>query len=598
MTDAAYENLITEAFIDPIRSVLIVDDDYPTLNEILAEGEEEKQYLDKKKGWREDRKGVHDILRQFRDPKAPLLLDIHDGTVPVEEKDEEQVDELQQTDLLILDYQLEPGNEDGDHALKIARRALSNEHFNLILVHTEKDLDSVFYEFVTGLYEPVFQVDGNNGADAVLESFEADYGDALHDSLSRRHLAYALRSPTEWTGKLCGSDPEWHGPRIVLEQAAGDVEGFTKNKWRAAAIRVFAAMEAELPPHDSNRPIKVLDWQDQGVRFVRTDRGFMAFRSKDEDPSVPLLDTVKSALNAWGPRPSRLLLTKLRAEMDKRGIEVQDDALGKPHIGAIWYRDLLGTDNRKISAAVDRTVRNHAEQLLDQILPGVREFAHRMIALEDRNAAVEAVKTRFSVDLTQPDEEGQAVMAHNAFVGSKPVSGAHLELGHVLAIDGQKWLCVTPACDLVPGRASGASRPDKGADLKRFTALRLHEKNEGDLLKTATRGGRIFANLMEDDGATIARAYQMASRDNASPAWVVMYAENDGVLTIEDGKRSIGVHLVKVVDGGPDISRIEASVVGHLRPEYALDIQARLTGTQSRIGLDLMGVSTEEPDAE
>ena len=131
MTDDTYESLISEAFIDPIRSVLIVDDDYPTLNEILAENEEEQRYLAKDKGWRKDKQSVRDILWQFRDPKAPLLLDIHDGTVPDEEKDEERVDELQQTDLLILDYQLEPGVEHGDHALKIARRASTSYSFTL-----------------------------------------------------------------------------------------------------------------------------------------------------------------------------------------------------------------------------------------------------------------------------------------------------------------------------------------------------------------------------------------------------------------------------------------------------------------------------------
>ena len=127
-----------------------------------------------------------------------------------------------------------------------------------------------------------------------------------------------------------------------------------------------------------------------------------------------------------------------------------------------------------------------------------------MIELEEPDAATEAVKTRFSVDLTQSEEEGQAVMAHSAAVASKPVSGAHLELGHILAIDRQKWICVTLACNLVPGRAGGANRPNKGGDLKRFAAL---------------------------------------------------------------------------------------------RQEYALDVQARLTGTQTRIGLDLRGISTEEPDA-
>ena len=598
MTDATYENLISEAFIDPIRSVLIVDDDYPTLNEILAEGKEEQEYRDKGKRWRQDKTSVRDIVQQFRDPKAPLLLDIHDGTVPDENKDAERVDELQQTDLLILDYQLEPGVEHGDHALRIARRALSNEHFNLILVHTKEELGPVFFEFLTGLYEPIFLAERDKDSDAVVDAFEAEYGDALGKSLSPKHLAIALHRPKEWTGKLCGNDPEWNGPRIVLEQAAKDVADFTKNKWRTAVIRVFAEMEAQRPPYDCDRPIKVLDWHDEEAMYVRTDRGFMAFKWKKEEPPVPLLDTVKFALNSWSPRPSRLLLTKLRAVMDKRGIEVQDDALGRPHIGAIWYRDLLGTRDALISAAVDRTVRNHAEQLLDQILPDVREFAHRMIALENSNAAAEVVRKRFGVNLSAREEEGRAVMAHNAFVGSKPVTGDHLELGHILAINGQKWLCVTPACDLVPGQAGGGNRPDKGGNLKRFTALRLHEMDEVNLLETATRGGRIFVNLIENDGNATARAFQTASDDNASPAWIIMYAENDGILTKVDEKSCIRVRFVKMGDGGPGLARFEASVVGHIRPEYALDVQARLTDTQSRIGLDLKGLPTKDSDVD
>ena len=603
MTDAKYESLITEAFIRPIRSVLIVDDDYPTLNEILAEDEEEGGDTGKRKGWHDDRKRVLEIIEQFRDPEAPLLLDIHDGKVPTEERDEEQVGELQQTDLLILDYQLERGVEHGEHALRIARRALSNEHFNLILVHTQKDdLASVFYEFVTGLYEPRFQDMSEGDIDTSVDSFQADYGDALSESLSLRHWALALRD-SEWTNNLCGTNPEWIGPRAVLERAVADVEGFAKGQWRAAVIRAFAEMETQRPRHDCDRPIKVLDWKDDAVKFVRTDRGFMAFRSKNEDPSVPLLDTVKAALHSWGPRPSRLLLTKLRAEMDKRGIEGQDDALGRPHIGAIWYRDLLRTDELHISAAVDRTVRNHAEQLLDQILPGVSDFAHRMMAVENPEAATEeVVDTRFGVDLTCPDVEEQAVMEHNAFVGSKPVSGDHLELGHILEIDGQIWLCVTPACDLVPGQASGGNRPDKGGGFKRFTALSLREpegkSGRGDLLRAATRGGRIFANLTRNDGKTVAHAFQLASKGNAQPAWVIMYAENDGLLSREGEKRIIGVRFVKVVNGELELKQSRALVVGHLRPEYALDLQARLTGSQSRIGLDLKGLEAAVPDAK
>lgn len=589
MTEAAYEALIAKAFIDPIRSVLIVDDDYPTLNEILAEGEDEKRYEAQDKKWRRDKASVRRVLDEFRDPKAPLLLDIHDGTLPSERKDEEGADELQQTDLLILDYQLERGADDGDQALKIARRTLSNEHFNLILVHTEKELDDVFYEFVTGLYPPAFQKLVEQDGNEAVDSFEAEYGDEFDTVLSLRHWARALQEPRAWTGKLCGEDPEWEAPRRILERATEELQDFNRGRdWRTAVLRVLARREAERPEYDETRPIRVLDWRDDGVRFIRTDRGFMAFRSKNDDSSTPLLESVKAALAAWKPRPSRLLLTKLRAEMNKRGIEVQDDALGDPHVGAIWYRELLDTDDAQRNAAVDRTVRNHAERLLDQITPGVHAFAEELLALDHGVDRSETVRKRFGINLDDDDQQSRAVLGHNAFVGSKPISGFHLELGHILKIRTHYWLCVTPACDMVPGRSGGAKRPDKGLDLRRFSAVRLYEQDEAELLKTAARGGRIFANVLDGNGSTGSKAFRMAFADTANPASMTMYVEQDGVLNLAEGRRACFVRYADFGGTTPAFTREEALLVAHLRPEYALDIQARFTGSQSRIGLDFM----------
>lgn len=588
MTESAYDALISEAFITPIRSVLIVDDQYPTLNEILAEGDEEQTYLAMNKDWRQNKASVRRILKQFRDPKAPFLLDIHDGKLPEEQTDEDGAEELQQTDLLVLDYQLDPGVSHGESALKIARRALSNEHFNLILVHTENDLETVFYEFVTGLYEPSFAALAEKINDPAVDAFQDEFADAMGRTVGPRLWAEALRAPRSWVGDLCGNNPIWNEPRLLLEKGTREIGGFSQGKWRAAMILAFATIETERSAPEPGRPVKILSWNGEGVRYIRTDRGFMAFRSKEDDPSVPLLDTVKAALYAWRPRPSRLLLTKLRAEMNKRGIEVQDDALGETNIGAIWYRELLSSPETQTSVAVDRTVRNHAEQLLDKILPGVRDFASRMIRLENRGNATAAVYTRFGIDLTISDEERRAVLGHNAFVGSKPPSGAHLELGHILLVRDQHWLCMTPACDLIPHRTGGANRPDKTNDLKRFIALRLYLSDEIDLLATATRGGRLFVNLIDRDGATTPKAFQMASEDSASPAWITMYADGDGVFADNGALRTCTVKFVKATSENVGIAEEPATLVGHLRPEYALDIQSRLNSSHGRIGLDHM----------
>ncbi|WP_299310145.1 response regulator receiver domain [uncultured Croceicoccus sp.] len=165
MAEATYKDLVAEAFLSPIRSVLIVDDDYPTLHEILlSDSERKRQYGDK--DWNRSshsRARVRRVIEQFRGPGAPYMLDIHDGRSPSEETDEKKVGTLQQTDLLILDYILDKAkDDDGTASLRIAREALDNKHFNLILVHTKEDLDDVFTEFALGLLQPCFEQDGND----------------------------------------------------------------------------------------------------------------------------------------------------------------------------------------------------------------------------------------------------------------------------------------------------------------------------------------------------------------------------------------------------------------------------------------------------
>ena len=84
MSKSTYKSLVAEAFLDPIRSVLIVDDDYPTLHEILTpHAERSQRYGDK--DWHKSHRSrarVKRVIEQFRGPNAPYMLDIHDGQSP------------------------------------------------------------------------------------------------------------------------------------------------------------------------------------------------------------------------------------------------------------------------------------------------------------------------------------------------------------------------------------------------------------------------------------------------------------------------------------------------------------------------------------
>ena len=94
-----YQNLVSEAFIELIRSVMIVDDDYPTLDEILSEAVKGKATpVHAGKSWREKPNEVLDVINEFRQPHGgPYILDIHDGDMPSPGTDEHQAHSLQQT---------------------------------------------------------------------------------------------------------------------------------------------------------------------------------------------------------------------------------------------------------------------------------------------------------------------------------------------------------------------------------------------------------------------------------------------------------------------------------------------------------------------
>ncbi|WP_018447850.1 response regulator receiver domain [Rhizobium gallicum] len=591
-----YSDLIGEAFIDPIRSVLIVDDDYPTFYEILLEKSERESQFPSKDWDRSavERAKVRKVIEEFRRPEAPYLLDIHDGTSPSEATDERQVRQLHQTDLLILDYQLEKRREgDGTKALHIARRALANKHFNLILVHTQEDLTRVFNNFMISLTVPRFSNDQVEISES-LQKFLNDHEDALVEQVGDSQYVAALpranRKEKDVRAAIQKGAAPWGDVQVLFKE-----KGLDKTEWLPAVKHALQIFEENNKGRFSKDELSVNHWGEGDVKFIRAARGFVAFKSKDDGEE--LLPAVHRALEAWNPRPPRLMLTKLRAEMNERGIEAQDDALGEPDVGAIWYHRVLKAEMQNLDAIINGTVRNHADQLLDRLLPNVSAFAKKIRAADSQRDPIEAVKAHFNVDLSKHEVLTNAKMGHNAFVGSKPGRTLHLELGHILKVHENYWLCLTPACDMVPKRDRGHPS-DRMKGMKRFTALMLVPQSPKVAIPNANRGGQIFANVTETPGHAERRSFSAAKELGASPAWMVMYVSNDGYLPDEVVPHVEISYVSKpksVRTKKLQMKHAQATVCGMLRYEYALEIQSRFITSQSRIGLDF--VSADDGDA-
>ena len=130
-TAANYDDFINEAFIKPIRSVLIVDDEYPTIENVLSvQIERQKPIV-----WNNAQR-ILNVIQNFRERDPALIVDVHNGEYKAGST-ADLANHLHQSDLLILDYELQ---DSGEKAVEIVNKVLSNNHFNLIVLHTNEEM--------------------------------------------------------------------------------------------------------------------------------------------------------------------------------------------------------------------------------------------------------------------------------------------------------------------------------------------------------------------------------------------------------------------------------------------------------------------------
>lgn len=590
-----YAEFVEEAFIKPIRSVLIVDDDYPTFDEMLG-AEIDRARGDvppRTKSWYNSPERIKKVIARFREPKRPLLVDIHDGSNVSSGEEMEIASHLHQSDLLVLDFELDKTKEhDGTIAIDIVRRLTKNNHFNLVVVHTSEDLDSVFRQVLFALLAPLggftdeankdrardllFKLDdvavgeGEGGDDA--PDNENARAAALTTSIGVDEYLYARQRP----GKYLEAVIAGRGAFGKFKQAA-DALDLKKGELKVLARHFLAEVEAKITTQLSAETL-MRSWSGDAVKYIACDSVFIAFSSKGDDDD--LLADLLASLNAWKPQPSHLFLAKLRAEMDERGVLAQSAVLDNRHALAHWYHRLLEADGEKRRWMISESVARHSEQLLAGILPEVDDFATRLVGQESESgASLEICGAHFEVDLANDKEKLRSEREHNAYVSSKSPSGWHLTTGHIFKVGEDYWVCVSPACDTVPAQLSTA-RIQVYGDRLPFMAVKLHPVKDDKRLADVQTNRYIFLRL---NGGVKAFCYNDPSSDDASPSWYNLLAENKGVF----GENfSFNILMPKKTPKQVMYRSVKAEVVSQLRYEYALNFVQRLGGTMTRIGLD------------
>ena len=585
MANEHYAEFIADAFVKPIRSVLIIDDDYPTLDEILDQ--EIARQADgsppaTNKTWYANPERIKRVIDEFRKPERPLLVDIHDGANVDALGDAKVASHLHQSDLLVLDYELDKTRRgDGARAIEILRGLITNDHFNLVVVHTSEDLDKAYREIIVGLLGPMEASLSEENSETVnqliadREDAEDGILDALHEAVGVDQYLHARLHPEHYL-RTMGKKEQ---PYSAFAALAGDAN-WNNPSQKLVLQRLLADAEIPLRPLLNTASAAGLQWSKSAVKWVKAESVFIAFSAKSNHDD--LFSELQTALEAWNPAPSRLFMAKLRAEMDEYGVVAQSEALQRRHALAHWYARLLRSEGDERRWRIAESIERHSDQLLNTILRRVEKFAEGLIEAEAKAAGQDVdarCKHHFSVDLTKQQSRKIAEREHNAFVSSKAPEGWHLTTGHVFMVDDDYWVCMSPACDLVPGQ--GASRHEDFGGRLPFMAVKLHPvAADGD--HDVSSNLYLFLTL---EGDVKKFCFNSPGKDSTAPVWRTFYAERRGLLDKE--------FAFKVSVMGAGSRRLVATVhtsevIAQLRYEYALNLLQKLGVSMTRIGLDFV----------
>jgi hypothetical protein len=598
-----YGVLIDEVFIKPIRTVMVVDDEFPTVDALL------QKELDGSGRWGEvNVSRARKIIQACREDSRRWVVDIHDGQNLNSIEDQRQEGtHFHHSDLMILDYHLNKDRpDDGGDAVAILRRLASNDHFNLVIVYTKGysatggEIPRVVREVALGLCSFDDRLMQSKKAGEVVkelleiwedtdEHIEQKILDAVDDSLFLMIKAQKA-DRIDWPS-VCAW-PELEAFRSLVESGPDKVA----KKFRLFLQYSIHYRQESVKPKLAEQNFGRISWDLGGqsvTNWIRTDRLFVTVVSKTEEPST-LPDKLLSALTRWNPEPHRLLMSKMRAELDERGVLAEGTVLDNQNLQVGWLQEYLTEDMYERQWKVHSTINRHWEGLGDSIRGGVTEFAERLANYLLQQGGSQIIEQWY------PSSANAEVNSYlNSYVSSKvAVEGAYLTTGHVIQLDGNAqesgfWLCLSPACDLVPGQKSSGWSKRLG-EYTPFMAVELFAVKTEDALKNAFAGNHLF--LKVDSGLRcFSFTPPFSSKDDpdgertSNPKWEQMFVGDQGRFESRTTNITIARALGK--DGVLSFSSSSARVVAHLRYEYALNLLGRLGANLSRVGLDFVAFS-------
>lgn len=613
-----FSDLVREAFIDPLRSVLIVDDQYPTWEEILNNAINtgvstgEKIISPTAKDWIKQPLNPLGIISQFRKRNPGFIIDIHDaierndeGAADVSEDPVALANHLYQSDLLVLDYNLEGHTSGlrGDKARRIIQSVLANKHFNLVIVHTGEDnLNEVFFECLqclmnscTSQFKDVL-IGNLIKLDEKLELLE-DEGSFNRKELSNyfdMNEYVRIRHPDSSESSITRDYMSPTGKLAPLAQW-GKSLGLNNNELKTFLYWSIREFEKPISSIFAQQQFEGLKWHNEpDCKWVRTVRGFVTFVSKGPED---LLGELQKALESWKPTPSRLLSAKYRHQLSSVGVEAEDRTLLKSHVYAHLYKEILGLQSKhnqeKIRAAkLKEHVSRQSEAISFHIEDEIVIFGEKIVNVDSDGGY--GFSNHYGVDLNNTDVAKKAIAHYNSYISTLPLKNEkdQLDSGHIFKINGEWWVCATPACDLQPMQNTIAFT-GSSQELRPFTALLLRQTELSSISSDHINSGT-YCFIENTPGEIVALGLRIPGEDgkpvNEKVTWRTFLAKNNG----EINNHTLELLLPKLDNQNFISKEVTAKIIAKLRYEYALNYINKVGASVSRIGLGYVAFDKEE----
>ncbi len=536
-----------EAYVLPIRSVLFIDDQFPTFG----------------------RSPPHEVKETVRARALWQVCTERGWLCDVDNSPDWNTAEKQRRlaacDLLVLDFHLD-GDNSAPALIIIQQLALSTTP-NMVVVYTrDEDLDDVLFKaasWARGVRDDALAIEMTEDLEELEELVE----------WSTLDLAEYLSNGTVGASSLNIACENARLQRPAESSCAALVERLLRRAYKAE-------------PTDEIRRIERLGHAEH--KWFQCGNLFLAVIGKPAEQEAAseaesLLGGLEGAVRDWKPSWLACDIASSRRQVEIGAFRDDSRLLEEP-----LKRGLLGY----ISGSESESER----------LRRSKEVANSLLSKRFDRAAAELGQRLLTRSTSGTNEylDETATLHLNTYLCSESFSHHHIHVGTIFAEVGTEtkyWLCVTPACDMVPRKPDKVLNPWAARlyPFRPMLALRLTRISDESKIRRALKEAHLGRNLFfwdpdrEPHDPIVAACFNRRTAD-PNPMLEQMIAVDQARVSERGTLRLRRCINRTKANGEAEIAlhEVECFPVAQLRPPYSERVVHVVGGHVSRIGVDFV----------